>query len=452
MRPRDAAVKHPSAMRIAFITAGAAGMFCGSCMRDNTLAAALRKLGHDALLIPTYTPIRTDETDVSQHRVFFGGINVFLQQKAWLFRHTPWLLDRLLDFPRLLRWVSRFASRTKYSDLYDLTHSMLRGRHGKQRKELAKLTNWLAADVKPDVVLLTNALLSGLVADVKQALGVPVLVTLQGDDVFLDAFEPKLRQTLIDQIRGNDAAVDGYICTSAAYADHMAAYLGVGRAKMHVVYPGINLAGYSAPRPPRNAAVTIRHFARICREKEVHNVVDAFVALRKSEGAPAAKLKASGWLGDNDRPFFAEQVAKLTAAGLAADFEHVECPDHASKVAFFQSIDVFSVPVSFHEPKGLSVLEAWANGVPVVQPRRGSYPELLAATGGGLIVEPDDPLALAAGLRSLLEDADLRARLGTAGAAGVRAKFTADVMAAETDAVLARYARKSEPERQRRSG
>jgi glycosyltransferase involved in cell wall biosynthesis len=426
-------------MRIAFITAGAAGMFCGSCMRDNALATALRKRGHDALLIPTYTPIRTDEADVSQHRVFFGGINVFLQQKSRLFRHTPWLFDRLLDVPRLLRWVSRFASRTKYSDLYDLTHSMLRGRHGKQRKELAKLTQWLAGDVKPEVVLLTNALLSGLVADVKQTLRVPVLVTLQGDDVYLDAFEPKLRQTLIDQIRGNDAGVDAYICTSAAYADHMAAYLGVSRAKMHVVYPGINLAGYSADRPPRAGPLTIGYFARICREKGFQNIVDAFIALRKQPGAPAANLKVSGWLGDNDRAFFAEQVAKLTAAGLAADFEHVECPDHASKVAFFQSIDVFSVPTTFHEPKGLPVLEAWANGIPVVQPRRGSFPELLAATGGGLLVEPDDTPALVAGLRQLLEDADLRARFGAAGAAGVRATFTADVMAADTEAVLARY-------------
>src|SRR6185503_13462575 len=103
---RDHGPTRRNPMRIAYITAGAAGMFCGSCMRDNTLVAALRRLGHDALLIPTYTPIRTDEADVSQGRVFLGGINVFLQQKSRFFRHTPWLLDRLLDRPRLLRWVS----------------------------------------------------------------------------------------------------------------------------------------------------------------------------------------------------------------------------------------------------------------------------------------------------------------------------------------------------------
>ncbi len=93
-------------MRIAFITAGAAGMYCGSCMKDNTLVSALIQQGHDALLIPTYTPIRTDEEDVSQGKVFFGGINVYLQQKSWLFRHSPWIFDKLLNFRWLLNWVS----------------------------------------------------------------------------------------------------------------------------------------------------------------------------------------------------------------------------------------------------------------------------------------------------------------------------------------------------------
>src|SRR6266581_3600137 len=108
-------------MKIASITAGAAGMICGSCLRDNTLASALVARGHDALLIPTYTPIRTDEPNVSQQRVFFGGINVYLQQKLALFRHTPWRLDRLLDGPRLLNWVSRFAVRTEAQVLGELT-------------------------------------------------------------------------------------------------------------------------------------------------------------------------------------------------------------------------------------------------------------------------------------------------------------------------------------------
>src|SRR5215471_10263967 len=111
-------------------------MYCGSCLRDNTLVAALTRLGHDALLVPCYTPIRTDEPDVSQKRVFFGGINVYLQQKLGLFRHTPWFLDRLLDFRPLLRWAGRFAVKTQAQELAELTVSVLEGEHGHQKKEV----------------------------------------------------------------------------------------------------------------------------------------------------------------------------------------------------------------------------------------------------------------------------------------------------------------------------
>lgn len=412
-------------------------MFCGSCMRDNTLVAALRAAGHDALLIPTYTPIRTDEPDVSQRRVFFGGINVYLEQKFWLFRHTPWLFDRLLNFRWLLRWVSRFAVRTKYSELGQLTISMLCGTRGKQRKEVAKLTDWLADEFRPEVVVLTNALLSGVVPELSLTLGVPVFVTLQGDDIFLDALPEADRKRCAELIRTNCESAAGFICTSRYYAAHMAGYLGLPREKMQVVYPGLNLAGHGGPRPVRREhPLSIGYFARVCPEKGFHHVVDAFIRLRQSPGAPPARLKVSGWRGENQREFLYAQVKKLGAAGLTADFEHVESPSHDDKVRFLQSIDVLSVPTTYREPKGLYVLEAWANGVPVVQPRHGSFPELIEATGGGLLVEPDDPGALAAGLRQLLEDHDLRDRCGRAGAAAVLQRFTAEAMARDTLAVL----------------
>ena len=72
-------------MRIAYIAAGAAGMYCGSCLHDNTLASALQKMGHQVALVPTYTPLRTEARGVSLDRIFFGALNVYLQQKAAAF-------------------------------------------------------------------------------------------------------------------------------------------------------------------------------------------------------------------------------------------------------------------------------------------------------------------------------------------------------------------------------
>jgi glycosyltransferase involved in cell wall biosynthesis len=435
----------PEKLRVAYITAGAAGMFCGSCLHDNTLVAALRDLGHDAMLIPLYTPIRTDEPDVSQHRVFFGGINVYLQQKFSLFRHTPWFLDRLFDAPRLLNWVSRFAVRTEAQALGELTISILKGEHGYQKKEIEKLATWLADEVKPDIVQLTNVLLSGIVPRLRQKLGVPVIASLQGDDVFLDAMPATYRERCLELIRDHCSAFDGFIATSRYYADFMSKYLDIPRDKIQVVYPGLNLKGFGdrdgtrAPDGSGTRVPTIGYFARVCPEKGLHVLVDAFCALRKMPDAPRCRLRASGWLGENQRGFLDQQRQKMQEAGLHDDFDYVESPDHESKVRFLQSLDLFCVPTVYHEPKGLYLLEAWATGLPVVQPAHGSFPELIEATGGGLLVPPDNPTELARGLRRLLERPDERSRLGSSGKQAVEKAFHARAMAETTEKLYRAY-------------
>ena len=427
-------------MRITYITAGAAGMFCGSCLHDNTLAAALLAQGHDALLVPTYTPIRTDEEDVSLPRVFFSGINVYLQQRFALFRHTPWLFDRLFAFPGLLRWVSRFAMNIEAQKLGALTVSMLKGEHGYQRKEVEKLVAWLAAEVRPEVINLTNVLISGMVHEIKATLGVPVFGTLQGDDIFLESLPEPYRTQCLELIRAHCAEMDGFIATSAFYADFMAEYLSIPRGRIHVVHPGLNLAGHGGPRPARAVPpYHIGYFARICPEKGLHLLAEAFRILRQAPGAPPCRLLVSGWLGEGNRGYFRQIQEKLLQWGLADDFVYVEAPDHASKVRFLQDLDVLSVPTTYREPKGLYVLEALANGVPVVQPRHGSFPELVGATGGGLLVNPEDPEDLARGLRHLLEDAALRDELGRKGQEAVHRHFHAARMAYETVQVYGQY-------------
>lgn len=427
-------------MRIAYITAGAGGMYCGSCMRDNTLVGALVALGHDALLVPTYTPIRTDEEDVSQKRVFFGGINVYLQQKSALFRHTPWFFDRLLDAPGLLRWVSRFAVGTQAADLGELTVSMLKGEHGRQRKEVAKLVRWLAEHVRPEIVNLTAVLLSGLAPELKARLDVPVLASLQGDDVFLEALPEPYRSQALTLIRERCQAITGFIATSRYYADFMAEYLAIPRQRIHVVYPGLNLKGHGAPGPSRNGTpFTIGYFARICPEKGFHVLIDAYRILRERIGPQPCRLRVSGWLGENHRSFFDAQRLRLREWQMDDQFEYVESPDHAAKVRFFQGIDVLSVPTVYREPKGLYVLEALANGVPVVQPRHGAFPELIEATGGGVLVNPEDPADLARALHELMQNPAARAELGRRGRRIVHEQFHASAMATRTIEVYSRY-------------
>jgi glycosyltransferase involved in cell wall biosynthesis len=400
----------------------------------------LIKKGHEVALIPTYTPLRTDETSVTLDRIFYGGINVYLEQKFSLFRHTPSLVDKLFNGRALLNWVSRFSASTDAKSLGGLTVSMLQGEAGRQKKELMKLIAWLKNSYRPEIVQLTNSMFLGMAREIKKALGVPVLCAVQGEDLFLnDLIEPyksEARRLMRERAR----EVDGFIATSQFYADFMADFLQVPLEKMHVVRLGINLQGHGAP-PDRNgdAAFVIGYLARICPEKGLHVLVEAFHQLTHKLGKNAVRLKVAGFLGEKDRQYFVNLVRKIESWKLHEVFDYAGEVNRQEKIDFLSSLHVLSVPTTYQEPKGLFVLEALANGVPVVQPRHGAFPELISLTEGGLLVEPSSPAATAEGLLKLFNDKALRERLGRQGKAAVQRAFGDEVMADATVAVYQKY-------------
>ena len=427
-------------MKIAYIAAGAGGMYCGTCLHDNTLAAALQRRGHDVALVPTYTPMRTDEPGVSIDRVFFGAVNVYLQQKIAPLRRLP-LFDRLLDRPGLLRQAARMGGSTDPTSLGDLTLSVLKGEDGFQARELAKLAAWLRDDFRPEVVHLTNSMFAGFARTLKRELGVPVLCSLQGEDLFLDQLREPWKKKVFAVLRERARDVDAFLVNSRWYGDTMAEYLGVEPERMRVVPLGVSLDGYErdgAPGAPADPGdhrpLTIGYLARICPEKGLHALVEAFHLLTESEPGPV-RLAVAGWLGERDRAYFKEIQEKIAGWGLSSFFEYAGEVDREGKLRFLQGLDILSVPTTYREPKGLFVLEALASGVPVVQPRHGSFPEMIEATGGGVLVEPGSAEALADGLRSLLRDPEKRRALGQQGREAVHARFGDATMADRTLAV-----------------
>lgn len=427
-------------MRVACIAAGAGGMYCGSCIHDNTLAAALMGLGVDATLVPAYTPLRTDEESVGLERVFYGGINVYLEQKSTLVRRLPSWATRPLDRPGLLRWVAgRFGGATEARDLGALTLSVLRGEEGFQRRRLEELVRWLERDLRPDLVQLPNTMFAGLAGSLKRRLGGPVLCAVQGEEIFLDRLVEPFRAQAREELRKRAADVDGFVSPCAVYADYMAGYLDAPRERFHVVPLGLRLEGHG---PPPEAArgpgpFRIGFLARICPEKGLHVAAGALRLLAERLGPEAVRLEAAGWLGPADQAYFEEVRSGLEADGLA--FEYRGSVDRAAKIEFLRSLHALTVPAPYHEPKGLYVLEALANGVPVVQPRHGAFPELVEGTGGGVLVEAAEPEPVAAGLQTLCEDEDLRLRLGRRGHAAVHESRGDAVMAERTREVYERF-------------
>ncbi len=405
-------------MKIVHLLTGAGGMYCGSCLQGNTLAAALREAGEDVLLVPVYTPLRTDEQDVSVDRVVFGGVNVYLQQHSALFRHTPWSLDRLLDRPGLLRWLSRRGLSTRPERLGALTVSMLRGEEGRQRKELEKLIYWLRKEIRPELVHLSNVLLVGMARELRHRLRVPVVCSLSGEDGFLEGLAEPHYSEARAVLRQRSADLDPLVAMSEYYADFMAEYLSVPRERILVIPPGLNLSGHgtrgeaevseaSGERPVR-----IGYLSRIAPEKGLHRLAEAFALLARQEGLPPVRLAAAGYLDEANRSYLDGIQARLAEAGLADRFEYAGEVDRAAKIAFLQSLDVMSVPAVHPVSKGLAVLEAWANAIPVVLPDHGAFSEMVQDTGGGLLHEPENPQALAAALRRLIEDRAFAAECG----------------------------------------
>jgi glycosyltransferase involved in cell wall biosynthesis len=427
-------------MKVAYIAAGAAGMYCGTCLHDNSLAGALQRMGHDVALIPTYTPLRTDAADVSIDRVFLGAVNVYLQQKSPLFRRVPQALVRWLDRPGLIRRVAKLGASTDPTGLGDMTHSILLGEDGFQAQELEKLVAWLRDDFRPDLIHLTNSMFAGFARTLKREVGAPVLCALQGEDLFLDQLREPWKSRVFATLRERAQDVDGFLVNTRYYAGLMAETLGVDPGKMHVVPLGLPLDGHEGmPGEGRGdgGSLTVGYLARLCPEKGLGEIVGAFHLLAADpRWKGRIRLRVAGYLGERDRPFVENLEAKIRKWGWADAYERVGEVDRDDKIAFLRSLDVLSVPTVYREPKGLFVLEALANGVPVVQPRHGAFPETVEATGGGLLVEPGSREALAAGIAELLGDREKRLELGRRGREAVHARFNDRV---EAESVLALY-------------
>ncbi len=281
-------------MKIVYLAAGAADMICGSCLHDNTLVASLQQAGHDALLAPTYTPLRTDEDSVSMSRVFLGGVNVYLQQAAPLARFVPRPLANLLDHPRLIRFAMRFSSSVERAKLGPLTVSMLRGEHGRQRGEIAKLVAWLAEEARPDVVHLSNTMLAGMAGEIRK-LGCPVVATLSGEDLFLEQLPEPYYSQARALLRERAGELDSLVALNHYYADFMADYLATPRHRVEVIPHGLKLDGHGLPAAPRDTRErTLGYLARICPEKGLHVLVAAWRLLAQ---IPTRRRCGCEWRG-----------------------------------------------------------------------------------------------------------------------------------------------------------
>jgi len=423
-------------MRILHLVPGSGGTFyCQNCVRDRALVRALRKAGHDVIMVPLYLPMFGEEGSVgAKAPIFFGGVNMYLREKLPFLRSMPQWLDRLLDSPWVLRQAAAREQSTNAADLGPMTLSMLRGRRGNQQKEFDRFLEWLTGQDKPDIIHVSNALLLGFAPAIKDAVDVPIVCSLQDEEPWIDAMHPPYGGYVWEAISENAKCVSRFVSTSTWYAERMTTRMGLAPDRVSVVFPGVETDD-AAPAPLDFDPPVIGFLERLSRGQGLGLLVDAFITLKRLPRFKNLRLRATGGCTPADQRFREEIQAKLRGGGMGDAVEFIEDFQLAQRGEFLRSLSVLSVPVPGGEAFGLQLLEAMAQGVPVVQPAEGSYPEIVNATGGGLLYDPGDPNGLTRALQSLLEHPDEARRLGRQGRAAILAQFNMDRVVREMIAV-----------------
>lgn len=417
-------------MKITYIVPGFGGTFyCGNCLRDKAFAKSLKDLGHDSITLPLYLPHSIEEfVHQSDVPVFYGAVNIFLKQNYKLFRKMPKWLYNFFNSEFILKYAAKKSGSTRAVGLEEMTISMLKGVDGFQDDELNQLIDFLKHHEKPDVVHLSNALLIGLAAKIKQELNIPVFCSLQDEDVWINAMAEHYKPILWKLMSEKAKDVDGFVAVSDFFAGIMKKNMNIPDNKLTVVNLGVDPSAYKI-HTPNIESPAIGYLSRINKENGFEILVDAFILLKKELKFKSLKLIATGGKTNDDKSFINKQLSKLRKENLLDSVEFIDDFRTSELSQFFEKLTVLSVPVLDGEAFGLYLLESLASGIPVVQPSAGAFPEIIEKTGGGVNYSPNNSTALAEKLAEILTNPDKIIQMSIDGRKAIEEKFNINLLA-----------------------
>lgn len=416
-------------MKIINIVPGFGGAFyCGNCLRDSGFTKALKDTGHEAHTLPIYLPLFADDSQNDKEvPVFYGAVNIYLKQNFKIFRKMPKWLYHFFDSAPILKFAAKKSGSTRAKGLEEMTMSMLQGHEGYQKEELQMLIDYLRDHEKPDVVHLSNALLLGLAHKIKTELNIPVVCSLQDEDVWIDAMEKSWQGRMWKQMEENAKDVAAFVAVSDYFAELMKKNMNIPDDKIHVVHIGVCPENYSYNSPKIDPPV-IGYLSRMNEENGFEVLIDAFIKLKDNSEFKNSKLRVTGGKTSDDDRFIEAQMAKLKKRGYENDIEFYT--GFSSNVApdFFTTLSVLTVPVLKGEAFGLYQLEAMASGIPTVQPALAAFPEIAQVSGGGVVYEPNNPEALAAKWAEVFSNPENLKQMSLNGRQSVSDKFNLQVL------------------------
>jgi glycosyltransferase involved in cell wall biosynthesis len=381
-------------LKILFIVPGSGDPFyCGNCFRDNQQASALRKAGHDVVVMPLYLPLK-DQSFLADTPLFFPATSLYLSQKYYKKRSLPQWMEKMLNSDFSLNLAASFSGSTSAGGLEEMTLSMITGEDDVFRRQVQTLVEWIQEHEQPDIIHLSSSLIIGIGKAIRKATGIPIVCSLQDEEVWIEGLEKASAEAAWQGIGENMSYIDCFIASSEFYKRKVMRRFPT-MPPVHVVYPGLDAAKYASEQRPERP--TVGFFYRMNEQNGLRILAEAFVKVKKEGRVPHLRLRIGGGFTSTDKPFLRKVHRILAPYKQEVDWRGAyRLQDHAT---FYRNISAICVPVTFEEGVGLYLCEAFAAGRPAIEPCTGSFPEIVG--DAGLLYTPNSSCALADAIAKL---------------------------------------------------
>ena len=387
-------------MKILFIVPGSGDAFyCGNCFRDTLHANALRKAGHEVIVMPLYLPFTADAFKADT-QLFFPAVSFYVARKFFKRRQMPKWLKQILNSKYLLKFASSMSGTTSAEGMEDMTMSMIYGNDAVFDSEAKHIIEWIEKYDKPDIVHLSSTLLTGIARKIKQNSNITVVCTLQDEEVWIESLKKNCVPKAWQGIAENLCYIDKFV-TSSNFYKAFALEKFPQIKNIEVIYPGVELEKYASDVFP--ASPTIGFFYRMNKLNGLDILAEAFVELKKRDTVKNLKLKIGGGYAGDDKKFL-KQVKKILSPYLS-DVEISDSYNLGSHAKFYSEITLIAVPLTFNEGVGLYLCETFAAGRPAVEPASGSFSEII--DNAGVVYQNNNSHALADAIETTLADQTL---------------------------------------------
>ena len=384
-------------MKILLIIPGSGDTFyCGNCFRDNLYAQALRRVGHEVVIMPLYLPL-TDKLFRADTPLFFPATSYYVAQKYFVKGKMPQVFEKLLDSPSILRLASSMSGTTSAKGMEQMTLSMIKGDDKNFAKQTEKLIDWIVNHDQPDIIHLSSSLLIGIAKAIKNQINIPIVCSLQDEEIWLDGLENPFAQDAWESIKHNTKYIEHFVVSSKFYKSIVLdKFPEIG--EIDVVYPGVNIENYKSENYPKKP--TIGFFYRMNYENGLDILAQSFVNLKKENSIPDLQLKIGGGYTRENKSFV-NRIRNILQPYMN-DIIWSDSYSLDEHTGFYKDISLICAPIRFNEAFGLYLCEAFAAGRPAVVPDTGSFSEIVEKAG--LLYLSNDSEHLTETLRKILVD------------------------------------------------